>query len=104
MGPRSVTNHLAMLKLVRRVFPAQYSIVNTRLHRLSLDVQVKLYAAATVIIGVAGSGMTNILFSTPGSMVVEMVPQKKSGSWLDLDLPNGSRPWSEIPPYEHAKV
>lgn len=49
----------------------QYGFVNIELERLPLEKQIELAASAEVIAGPHGSGFTNMIFSDPGTKIIE---------------------------------
>ena len=50
--------------------------VVAELEGLSMEDQVKMFASATVIVGIHGAGLTNVMFSAPGTSVVEITHPK----------------------------
>ncbi|MGB3514761.1 MAG: tetratricopeptide repeat protein [Microcoleaceae cyanobacterium] len=65
---RKVINEAEVVKLL-----SKYGFVTVELENLSVGEQIGLFANAKLIVSPHGSGLTNIIFCTPGSTVIELV-------------------------------
>lgn len=71
---RSVAKHRQVLNesaVLDRLQPAGFTVV--QLEQLSFEAQVAIFAHAKVIIAPHGSGLTNLVFCRPGTVVVELM-------------------------------
>ena len=53
----------------------KYGFSIIRLENYSIDEQINIFMNAKFIIGVHGAGLTNIIFSKPGTNVIEIIPK-----------------------------
>jgi capsular polysaccharide biosynthesis protein/tetratricopeptide (TPR) repeat protein len=65
---RNVLNETEVIHLLE-----QYGFAVITLESLTFDQQIALFAAARVIVAPHGSGLTNLVFCSPGTQVVELV-------------------------------
>jgi len=65
---RNVLNETEVIHLLE-----QYGFAVITLESLTFDQQIALFAAAKVIIAPHGSGLTNLVFCSPGTQIVELV-------------------------------
>jgi capsular polysaccharide biosynthesis protein len=49
-------------------------LVRVRSDELSVGDQMRIFERSTVVIGMHGAGLANILFCAPGTHVVELLP------------------------------
>ena len=55
-------------------FLAERGFERTRMDGLSVSEQARLFANAEAVVGVHGAALSNLLFATPGTKVVEIFP------------------------------
>lgn len=53
-----------------------------RPERLSVVDQIALFREASVIVGASGAGLANVLFTDPGTRVIEIQPQNFTSFWV----------------------
>ncbi|MBY0405250.1 MAG: glycosyltransferase family 61 protein, partial [Cyanobacteria bacterium] len=68
---RHLVNELELEKLL-----ARYQFQTVILEEMSVEEQASLFAQAACVIGQYGSGLSNLIFSHPGTEVIELVPPK----------------------------
>lgn len=67
---RGVTNDAELLELLRA-----RGFVEVRMEELALAEQIALFAQAEAIVAPHGAGLTNLVFSEPGQLVVELIAE-----------------------------
>jgi Glycosyltransferase 61 len=67
---RRIVNHDEVL-----VTLARHGFSEVSAERLSVSEQIALFAQAEAVIGVHGAGLTNAVFSAPGTLLVELQPE-----------------------------
>ena len=73
-GARSILNHAAVLAEVRRLWKGSGSVLEHSGEGSFVE-QMRMHAAAAVLIGPHGSGMTNAISMLAGAAVVEVLPE-----------------------------
>lgn len=68
---RRLTNEAAIVQAL-----AGRGITPVRLTGLDLDTQALLFASAQLIVAPHGAGLTNLIFARPGTMVIELMPDR----------------------------
>jgi Glycosyltransferase 61 len=74
---RSIVNHDEVLVTLERHGFSQVSAEG-----LSVSEQIALFAHAEAIIGVHGAGLANAVFSAPGTLLIELQPERREGIQL----------------------
>lgn len=70
---RHITNEAELLKVLE---PHGFEKVHPE--TLSVSEQIELFASAEVVIGAFGTGLTNLIFSPPNTLVIELQPEEVS--------------------------
>ena len=84
-GKRRITNEAALLKLL-----TARGFVPIVPDGLTVAQQADLFSHAEAVVGVHGAGLTNLLFSRPGTRVVELFsPRRMAPCYFILALENG---------------
>lgn len=68
-------NHDEILHRLRQAFP-DHEVMDFDSDALSVRQQIDLFSQAKVIVGAHGSGLANMVFSAPGTHILELMPQK----------------------------
>ncbi|MEQ9298925.1 MAG: glycosyltransferase family 61 protein [Cyclobacteriaceae bacterium] len=69
---RSIRNHDELIKLLLNVISANYVFENVILEGMSFKDQIRLFSSATLVIGQHGGGLTNVVWMSPASHVIEL--------------------------------
>jgi Glycosyltransferase 61 len=67
---RHISNEAELLQMLER-----HGFVKVHPETLSVSEQIELFAGAEAVIGAFGTGLTNLLFSPPGTLVIELQPE-----------------------------
>jgi Glycosyltransferase 61 len=87
-GRRAVSNELELTELV---VSHGFEVVQPEM--LPLHEQVELFAGAEVVAGPHGAGLTSVLFSPPGTLLIELQPERM-GPPGTLEAALTDYPWS----------
>ena len=69
---RNITNNNEFTELLDK-----YKFTKVALEKLSLSEQIDLFKDSQIIIGVHGAGLTNIVFTSPESTIIEITAKWK---------------------------
>jgi hypothetical protein len=69
---RRIVNHAEVLETLER-----HGFSEVAAETLSVSEQIALFAQAEAVIGVHGAGLTNSVFSTPGTLLIELQPERR---------------------------
>jgi hypothetical protein len=78
---RSIRNHAALLEGIVQCYGSASNVI---LEGLSLAEQIALFSSADVIIAQHGAALSNLIWSRPGTAVVEIVPKTLSPGILNV--------------------
>ena len=76
---RQVTNTKDLITAIKKEFPDKAEKIVVFDNGLSVKEQICLFNRARIIIGPHGAGLSNMLFSKPGAVVIELMPEKYFG-------------------------
>ena len=89
---RPIPNEAALIARLR-----QAGFHPVRTERLRLDQQIALFRGARVIVAAHGAGLSNIVFSRPGTIVYELVPSHyRNPCFLALARQTGLAYWADL--------
>jgi hypothetical protein len=71
---RRIVNHDEVLVTLER-----HGFSEVSAEGLSVSEQIALFAQAEAVIGVHGAGLANAVFSAPGSLIIELQPERREG-------------------------
>eukprot|EP00475_Leptophrys_vorax_P001478 TRINITY_DN10808_c0_g1_i2.p1 TRINITY_DN10808_c0_g1~~TRINITY_DN10808_c0_g1_i2.p1 ORF type:complete len:384 (-),score=83.96 TRINITY_DN10808_c0_g1_i2:23-1174(-) len=72
---RNIVNHDAMLQAIKENFPMEKVVEFTDEPLPPLEVLLRMFYEAKVIVGAHGAGLTNLVVCNPGVGVVELLPR-----------------------------
>ncbi|KAJ4458596.1 hypothetical protein PAPYR_5562 [Paratrimastix pyriformis] len=81
-GKRRVINHAEVMEALREQFGDTYPVVEFT--SLSLIDTINMFRRARVIVGPHGAGLTNILYTQPGTPVVEFMKDDPNACYASL--------------------
>ena len=72
----------------------------------SLDEQIRMFQGAAAVVGVHGAGLTNLLWASPGTKVIELMPgNRRNGCYAGISLVIGLEHHCLICPSDaHANI
>jgi capsular polysaccharide biosynthesis protein len=74
---RGIVNHNEVLATLER-----HGFSEVPAESLSVAEQIELFAQAEAVIGVHGAGLANAVFSAPGTLLIELQPERREGIQL----------------------
>jgi antitoxin component YwqK of YwqJK toxin-antitoxin module/capsular polysaccharide biosynthesis protein len=76
---RRILNHQELMAGLRTILPGE-EIIEFDSGSWSVPEQIRLFARAKAIIGMHGAGLSNMVFSAPGTTVIEIIPADYSAA------------------------
>ncbi|BDC34200.1 hypothetical protein Noda2021_01580 [Candidatus Dependentiae bacterium Noda2021] len=91
---RRISNLSALKELLAKIFPSpQYEHI-TYGAGMSVAEQIKIFNNAKVVIGAMASGLTNIIYTKPGTAILEIHPSQMQHVTNKDGINNGGNEWA----------